>query len=76
MTFKEEADKAITDRGLSGKRHELLCWAFGDDYDGQLIRNLRTKWDERHGELFRIELTGPVYDQFCRIADKYKESNK
>ena len=53
-----------------------MRWALGDDYGTLLISSTDDRWNERHGDLFRIKGTDRVIDGNERIAEAYENHLK
>jgi hypothetical protein len=52
---------------------EGMKWAFGENYEGIPIAGSHLLWNERHGDLFKLQSYGVINSGLGRIAEAYKK---
>ncbi len=50
---------------------DCMVWAFGADFKTMLLRHCNHRWNERHGEIFRIQDSDLFIPGIVKIAKAY-----
>lgn len=52
---------------------QCMTWALGDDWISVKMRNVPARWNERHGDLFKLYLDDDYAKGLMRMYEAWKE---